>query len=172
MSVEPVRAETNAVDVEALRALEPALRRYFRRRARPDEIDDLVQEVFVALCARRTEAPVEDLQRYVFTVAAHALIRRGGRRAGSRPIHLELEDYPDHDTRSPERLLLGREGLDDAIRVISALPPRTRQVFLLHRFEDRTYQSIARDLGISSSAVEKHIMNALRALLSAREAER
>ncbi|MBN9318276.1 MAG: sigma-70 family RNA polymerase sigma factor, partial [Caulobacterales bacterium] len=65
---------------------------------------------------------------------------------------------------SPERVLLGREKLDRALAVLQRLPARTRQIFILHRFEDMTYPRIAASLGISKSAVEKHMIRALKAL--------
>jgi RNA polymerase sigma-70 factor (ECF subfamily) len=53
--------------------------------------------------------------------------------------------------------------------VIRALPPRTRDAFLLHRFEDQTYGQIAKRLGVSVSMVEKHIAEALRQLKISRD---
>ena len=43
---------------------------------------------------------------------------------------------------------------------ISRLTPRTREVFLMHRLDDMKYREIAERLGISQSAVEKHIAKA------------
>lgn len=146
-------------------ALEPALRRYFRRRVPACDIDDLVQEVFASLHARRAEAAVEDLQRYVFTVAGHAVARKLGLDARRGAVELN-EDHADEGP-SPERAYLARERLAQAVSVIAKLPPRTREIFVLHRFEQLTYQRIGRELGISVSAVEKHIMGALRALMDA-----
>ena len=142
-----------------------ALRRYFRKRAAADDVEDLVQEVFVNLQARRSDAAVENMQRFMFVVAAHVLARRRRRERRWR-------DFDDTDLASlreeasPERIFLARERLEGALKIIAGLTDRTRQVFLLHRFEEMTYQSIARQLGISVSAVEKHIMIALRALTS------
>jgi len=45
------------------------------------------------------------------------------------------------------------------------LPVRTRQAFRLHKLEDLTHAEVAQRMGISKSAVEKHIMRALRRLL-------
>jgi len=48
--------------------------------------------------------------------------------------------------------------------VIDEMPPRRRDVFLLHRIDELTYPQIARKLGISIKAVEKHIHLALKQL--------
>ena len=44
---------------------------------------------------------------------------------------------------------------------LDELPPRTSRAFLLQRYEGLTYSAIAKQLGISVSAVEKHMMRAL-----------
>jgi RNA polymerase sigma-70 factor (ECF subfamily) len=50
------------------------------------------------------------------------------------------------------------------MQAIAALPARTRDVFVLHRFEEMSGSRIAAALGLSVSAVEKHIMRALKVL--------
>jgi RNA polymerase sigma-70 factor (ECF subfamily) len=143
--------------------LEPALRRYFRRRAAPHEVEDLVQDVFMRLQGRQDPTAIEDIDRYVFVVAANVLARRY--RAESRRSQVQEADAEDYEEQiSPERVLLGREQLNAALAVLQKLPPRTRQIFILHRFEDMTYPRIALSLGISKSAVEKHMIRALKAL--------
>ena len=52
---------------------------------------------------------------------------------------------------------------------IARLPKRTREVFLMHRFEDLGYDRIAHRLGISEKAVEREIVRVLRAVRKARE---
>lgn len=49
------------------------------------------------------------------------------------------------------------------VEVLEQLPERTRQIFLLNRVDGETYAAIAGMLGISSSAVEKHMMRAMKA---------
>jgi RNA polymerase sigma factor (sigma-70 family) len=157
--LEKLAFRTGKADTTAYRA---ALRGYFRKRAAAADVEDLVQEVFLRLQSRRAESEIQDLERYLFVVARHVLASRR-----SAPVQEGTDSLLNalHDEVSPERVMLGRERLDRALTVIASLTPRTRQVFLLHRFEEMTYQSIARRLGISVSAVEKHIMIALRALL-------
>ena len=47
---------------------------------------------------------------------------------------------------------------------IASLPERTREVFFLHRFEDLSYERIARRQGIDVKEVEGHIAATLIAL--------
>jgi RNA polymerase sigma factor (sigma-70 family) len=152
----------------ALEAYAPGLRRYFSKRVAAADIDDLVQEVFVRMQAQSAAPLIEHLDRYLFTVAASVLTDRARRRAvrhASAHESLEERHYPTEE-RSPERVLLDREALDLMVAAISELPARTRDVFVLHRFEEMTCGSIAAQLGIGVSAVEKHMMKALKFLHS------
>jgi len=47
---------------------------------------------------------------------------------------------------------------------IDAMPPKRREVFLLHRVDDLTYAQIARRLDVSIKTVEKHFALAMRQL--------
>jgi RNA polymerase sigma-70 factor (ECF subfamily) len=162
MAPDPLEARARPPKLDLL-AYEPGLRRYFRRRAPAGQVDDLVQEVFARLLSLRDPAAVQDLQRYIFVVAASVLAHQHRRRAPWRTVD-DLEALGPSDEVTPERSLIGKEGLESLFAAIEDLPPRTRHVFLLHRFEEMTYQRIARELGISVSAVEKHMMAALKAL--------
>jgi len=150
-----------------------ALRRYFRKRVPADAVDDLVQEVFVSVQARRAESPIENMCGYLFAVASHVLVRY---RLETRRTRSRLESI-DEDTLvatsdvSPERLVASRDDLKHLVAALQSLPPRTRDVFVLHRFEEMTYSAIAKCLHISVSAVEKQIMTALRLLKAHLELE-
>jgi DNA-directed RNA polymerase specialized sigma subunit, sigma24 homolog len=54
-------------------------------------------------------------------------------------------------------------------RAIARLPKRTREVFMMHRFDDLGYDRIAHRLGISKKAVEREMVRGLRAIRKARE---
>ena len=146
----------------------PGLRRYFAKRVPASEIDDLVQEVFVRMQTHADGSPIQHLDRYLFTVAASVLSDQARRRAVRHETeHETLQElhYPTEEL-TPERVLLDREALGMVVAAIADLPARTRDVFVLHRFEEMTCTGIAEQLGMSVSAVEKHIMKALRVLHS------
>ena len=136
----------------------PGLRRFFRRRVGPAEAEDMVQDVFLAMSARQGD-PVDNVEGYLFRIATNLIARRQGREAGRPAIEAMLESPEDF---SPERILMSKQ---DAARVLAAirnLPPRTREAFIFHRFEEMTYPEIARRLGISVSAVKQLIGRAIR----------
>jgi len=153
------RSITAAAELAAFR---PALRDYFRKRVASREVDDLVQDVFLNMLTRRATSRIENVKAYTFSVAAQVLCRHlnDARRSLTRAAG-EIED-----ARAPsaEREVLAAEQLVALATAVSTLPSRTRVVFLLHRFEEMTYPIIARQLGITVSAVEKHMIAALKVL--------
>ncbi len=66
----------------------------------------------------------------------------------------------------PEEHLDIQQRLEWVMRVLEGLPDRTREVFLLHRLAGAGQDEIARQLGISVSAVEKHVARAVAALVT------
>ncbi len=140
---------------------------YFRRRVRDDdEIEDLVQDVFTRIVARDSEEPVGHLGGYVLRTAASVLADRARRRAtrqSDQHIALDTDRHGD-DELDPERVLSGKEDLHAVTAALLSLPERTRTIFVLRRLEGYRHADIARHLGISVSAVEKHMVRAVRHL--------
>jgi RNA polymerase sigma-70 factor (ECF subfamily) len=150
-----------------------ALMAYFRRRTTSTaEAEDLTQEVFLRILRQGDVQTVTAVDRYIFTVAAN-LLRDRARRARTRSSHRHdsLEIRQDADAQQglveilePERILLSRDKLARTLRALDAVGARTRGVFLLYRLEGMKQREIAQLLGISVSAVEKHIVKALKQL--------
>jgi RNA polymerase sigma factor (sigma-70 family) len=143
----------------------PALRRYFRKKASAAEADDLVQDVFLKMQMRGSGAAIENIEGYLFTIAAHVLAQRYG--PGWDWRRRVLVDGPDEPREeiSPERALMGKQAVEMVLAAIDALPPRMGEAFALHRFEEMTYEAIARRMAISPRTVEKLISLALKRLI-------
>ncbi len=143
----------------------PAVRRYFRRRAQPGEVDDLVQEVFVKLQARGGAEEIANVERYLFRTAA-SVLADGRRQPGWRWGTQEEIDAGAAlvDDLSPERIVIGRQAIGTIVRALEELPPRSAQAFFLVRFEQLTQEEAARRMGISVKAVEELMRRAFRLL--------
>jgi len=151
--------------------LRQGLARYFRKRVPdPSEVDDLVQEVFARIAARDSEEPIEHLGGFIFQIAANVLADRARRRFARKAeahVPFDAERHGDQDF-DPFRILAGKEALQAATQALLAMPHRTRTIFVLHRLEGRKTREIAQQLGISVSAVEKHMVKAMQHLSAVR----
>jgi RNA polymerase sigma factor (sigma-70 family) len=170
----PPQRPRNADTAEAQEALRawvedygPALRRYFEKRVPPAEAEDLVQDVFLSMQVRGQADTVDNARGYLFRVAANVLARRrqglAAVRPGAAPLDRMVEEI------SPERVLIAKEALERMVAALEQVPPRAREALLLHRFEEATYASVARRMGISVSAVEQLITRALKQISLALE---
>jgi len=143
------------------------LTRYFRRRVQNiAEIEDMVQDVFARMVARDSTEPVEHLGGYVLKTASSVFadwVRRRSSHAANLHVSFEPELHGEEEV-DPVRILGGKEELQAATLVLLRLPERTRTVFILRRLEGQRFQDIAAHLGISLSAVEKHMVRAIHQL--------
>lgn len=144
------------------------LLRFLRARGAADDAEDLLQDLW--LRARSTSAgPVADPLAYVYRMANNLLfdIRRATARRQTRD-HAWAE-LSIADAEFGERLLLARDQLRAIEGVLADLGERTDSIFRRFRIEGVNQHQIAAELGISLSAVEKHLQKAYRALLRCRE---
>jgi RNA polymerase sigma-70 factor (ECF subfamily) len=156
---------------ELIRRLRPSLLRFFRRRTPSAAVaEELVQDLFVRLLRRSDLFQLENIDGYVFEAASNLArdrARRDAARGAGRHVRLDgLEMQSGEPTA--EQIVDDRRRVERLYEALEALPHRTRAVLILNRFEGMTYQQIASALGISVSAVEKHMVKALSALQSYR----
>jgi RNA polymerase sigma factor (sigma-70 family) len=148
----------------------PALLRFLKARGAGDAAEDLVQELWLKASAA-VSGPVRDPLPYLYRVANNLMLDR--RRAELRQAkrdHVwsgadDIVSEPVSDTPSDERALIARDELAAAEAALKALGERTDIIFRRYRVEGVSQAEIARELGISLSAVEKHLQKAYRALI-------
>ena len=126
--------------------------------------EDLAQEVFVQLWNRREELEVN--------TSLWAYLKRSGHnralnRLRDQKLRREREAAAGRQQQGAEQ---PRQRLEEAElqqkvqQAVDALPPRTRLVFVLSRFEGYSQKQIAEELGISVKTVENQMTRALRLL--------
>jgi RNA polymerase sigma factor (sigma-70 family) len=154
---------------QAAGAMRGPLVAYFRRRVRnASEVEDLVQEVFLRLTVRGTPDSLDHISAYIFQTAASVLTDRHRRRTVRHAeehvaLDPELSGEQDFD---PARIYAGKQALNAAAAALMTMPERTRAIFLLKRLDGMRHKSIALQLGISVSAVEKHMTKAIEHLMA------
>jgi RNA polymerase sigma-70 factor (ECF subfamily) len=109
---------------------------------------------------------IENVAAYLYQTAQSVLTDKARKAAvRAEAFHEPLqESHHPIEAMTPDRVLLGKEAVARVAEKVRQMPERTRDVFMLNRFEHVSYSEIAKMMGISVSAVEKHIMKALRLL--------
>lgn len=126
--------------------------------------EDLAQQVFIRFWEKRakiniTSSPGAYLHRMAVNEALAFLRSKKNRSPEEITATTPLPPAPD-----VEQDILQNELQDQIVRAVDSLPPRCRAVFQLSRFEEKSYQEIADELGISVKTVEHQIGKALRVL--------
>jgi RNA polymerase sigma factor (sigma-70 family) len=150
------------------RTYAPALKSFFRRRILEHaDVDDLVQEVFLRLMRRGNLTQITNFEGYIFQTAANVLRDRLRKRFSHLADAHETisEDQVEDAAFSPERVLSGREAIRLLKQALLELPERTRYVFFLCRIEGIPNADAACRLGISLSAINKHMAKAMELLM-------
>lgn len=145
----------------------------FRRSVPPQEVGDLVQETFRRVfSARGHGAGLLDAPAAYVASAARSILKNRAR-SGVRNLHALHHSYEEQDIAGPDphAALEARDMIRRVEDAIARLAPATRDVFLLHRFDDLSYPEIARIKGMKVKRVEKHIAKALVAIRKARDAQ-
>jgi RNA polymerase sigma-70 factor (ECF subfamily) len=135
--------------------------------------EDLAQDLYLKLS---TMEPVEDVQNptaLLYRMGANLMLdrlrreRRGAVRddAWLKAERTTLGGEDVVDQPPADEALAGRQRLAQLMAGLETLPPRMREAFRLHKLEGMSHAETARAMGISISAVEKHVSGALKALL-------
>jgi RNA polymerase sigma-70 factor (ECF subfamily) len=159
-----------AVDLlTSFREHEPALLRFIAARIGcRATAQDIVQEVFLRIHSPPAE-PVHDPRAFLFRIAVNLATNHRAVARRRSELTEEVKDllWSGIDEATPERNFLATEQLTRVTGTLSRLPERTRQILAMNRFEGMKQVEIAQRLGISTTAVEKHLRNALSLLLEA-----
>jgi len=128
-----------------------------------EQAADVVQDTFVRIHCVQDLSAVTQPRAFLYKTALNLsvdLFRRQRIRAERTAPLNATEDLPSMATR-PDDAVEARERVQLLRDAIAELPPKCRQVFLLHKFMELSHAEISGRLGISRNMVEKHVMKAM-----------
>lgn len=170
----PMPNNKNSLETLYAEHQQPLRRFVSRRLPQAEEAEDVVQETFLRLAAEnsapakafaRAHSPVAYLYRMACNLAVDKLRRAASRVEQatvpeSEVAHSAASDCDD----TPGDALIRQRRLQALEQAVRRLPPKRRQVLVLHKFRQLTYREIAAHLDISLGMVEKHMSQALAQL--------
>lgn len=139
----------------------PKLLSFLRRRIwLEDDRDDMVQEAFTRLAASRSVNAWSNPGAYLHGIVRHLLadrVRAWTKTRSFDPVLYESEQ----EVAGPDAALELHEMREHYRLAVDSLPPRTKEVYLLHRADELGYRQIAERLDISIRTVEWHVAEAI-----------
>jgi RNA polymerase sigma-70 factor (ECF subfamily) len=142
----------------------PGMCHYAKSLVKKDDIsEEIVQDVFYNIWKNRVNFRLTSgWQNYLYRAVYNnslKFIKKSKR-------EIRMDDHHIYDSNNkvldPSEELLYSELTENIDEVLERLPERTRQIFLMNRFDGFTYREIAEKLSISIKTVEANMGKALR----------
>ncbi len=154
--------ESQAMDELLQRYWLPLVRYVSRFLQSRDAAEDVVQETMLRVWEGRAEwTPSHRLQSFLYRIARNlALNERDKGRVRKAWADSQSREVPEPEP-TPLDLTERRELQERLDSLVSALPPKRREVFILSRYHGHTYREIAEIMDISPQTVANQMTAAL-----------
>lgn len=134
--------------------------------------EDIVSDALIKLWERMKQEEVEPVSPLLFCILKnsaldylkHQTIRRDVHSTMEKTLIREIEiRKASLDADDPDEIF-SKEIQQIIQSTLQSLPEKTREIFLLSRFENKSHKEIAALFGVSQKAVEYHITQAIKEL--------
>ena len=135
------------------------LKRVVRVTQNEEQAEEYLHMAFIRLQEYRLRSEVREPAAFLVRTAANLAVDEHRYRKVRAEVSQELADICNVADKQPiqTEVLLARQRLLRVREGLAQMSPRTRQIFLMHRLDGMKYREIATQLGITVSAVEKHV---------------
>ena len=134
-----------------------------------EDTQEIIHETFLKIWkTKESLVLVRSFEDYAYTIAKNLLFNQLKRKKVSQRIIQALSDQSVKNTGpSPDEEYLYKQYYQTAISAINQLPEQKQRIFLLRTQEGLSLGDIANEMGISVSAVKKHLYAALASVKEA-----
>jgi RNA polymerase sigma-70 factor (family 1) len=130
-----------------------------------DDVEDILQELFIDLWDKRSAIHLTTgLVNYLYTAMRNRIFNHFYKKQREGKYLDSLAELIDKGVYATDLAIREKEFAEIIRAEIDALPPRMREVFLLHRNEGLTYKEIAEQLGTSDLTVATQVKKSLKTL--------
>lgn len=128
-----------------------------------EEAEDLVQDVFLKLWTQRNELPdIQNAEAYCIKLVQRRFLDLRRSRHSETSLPQDISLLPSGEDLHREAEL--RDHAEQAKRLIEALPEQQRQVIILRDIEDKPYDDIAQETGLTQVNIRALISRARRTI--------
>ncbi|WP_232541256.1 RNA polymerase sigma-70 factor [Spirosoma endbachense] len=124
--------------------------------------EDLVADLFYAFYTKEIYRQITGSYRaYLYQAVRNKAYNSLRWELGRQETLPDDLDRPDTETTQPDRLLQQDELYRALEQAVQQLSPQRQRVFLLSRFEGKSYKEIAEEMALSPKTVENHLLRAI-----------
>jgi RNA polymerase sigma-70 factor (ECF subfamily) len=157
------QAKTHFVAALYREQAEPLVKYLTSRFQNADEAQEIAQEAWLRIYRLEHPEALDNAKAFLYQTASNVGIDRVRRlQLERRHAGIEHADEERWHTASVEASVDAQKTLITIERALAELPLKCRQAFVMNRQKSLSYPQIARELGVSTSMVEKYIIQALK----------
>jgi RNA polymerase sigma-70 factor (ECF subfamily) len=131
----------------------------------PDEANDVVQEVFLAIWNKRYELTITgSLSSYLYKATKNRILNHIAHEKVVSNYAESISNFIENDYVLADSQLREEELEAIIAKEIELLPAKMREVFLLRKVEDLSYEEIALQLNITDKTAKQQVYNSLKIL--------
>jgi RNA polymerase sigma-70 factor, ECF subfamily len=143
-----------------------------RYTGKPEIAEEIVQETFMKIWEGRKQIEIKGgLHSYLFATVRnsslnylkHQMVERKFSAKKARELQQAI-NFMQVSAEDGSSLLISEEMEKNLQEALDSLPPKCREIFLLHRNDEMKYSEIAEKLNISKNTVQRQISIALEKL--------
>ncbi|MFC7524502.1 RNA polymerase sigma factor [Parapedobacter sp. GCM10030251] len=128
-----------------------------------DTVEEILQDTFLKLWEKRGQIdPEQAFTTYLYRIADHLAIDVFRRISRDKALQQELWASTISFYLHTEETFLAKEQRQLISTAIEQLPPKRKQILILCKLEDKSYQEVAELLGISVSTVSNQLVKAIK----------
>lgn len=123
---------------------------------------EITQDIFLRVWQKKeTLTQIQDFDNYLFILSRNHIISAMRKKLLETSIDNEYVEGLLEDILLPDQQLQLKQTYETVIHGIDEMPPTRKKVFILSRFEGKTYNEIAGLMHISKNTVKEHITSGL-----------
>lgn len=136
-----------------------------RKLREEDVAKDIVQELFTNLWQKREhEIPADYLENYLFKILKNKILNYFAHQDVRAKYSADVQNYSLQGSERSDYLIREKQLQTFIDKEIKELPPKTRIIFEMSRYQQLTHKEIAERLNTNEVNVTKQISNALKVL--------
>lgn len=129
------------------------------------DAEEVVQEVFVKLWEKRAGIQIEkNFNAYILTITRNLILDKLKKAARDKKIQQKIYHNMQELQKIDANALIEKEIARLHRQAIDLLSPRKKEIYILSREEELTYEEIAQKLGISVNTVRNQMSDALKSI--------
>jgi len=157
----PKNSGVSSAFIENIDFLKNFLKRFL---SKDEDIEDVTQEAYLKAYNIEQNSDIDNPKAYLFRVAKNVALNELNQKSRQMTVYIEdrLASIPVDGKDTLEDELEAEQSVMLYYKAANALPKKCRRVFLLRKVNGMSHKEISEHLGITISAVEKHLRNGTR----------